>query len=236
LHGKRVLLVLDDVWPKSHPAAAELLAVARASARMRVLLTTREKELVRKMGAEEHRLGELSAEQALLMLARMAQRPLEEVRLDGGALRVAQLCERLPLLLRPAGAMAAAPSCWRDVEEAITERALHEFEVEGGGGSGGSGFKTVLSVLRASIDALEPALRAQYLLLAAVAEDVWLPVPAQQALWGAGRAAAKARRVLEGKSLLDCVREDGALKLHDRQVRGTLSVCTTYNTLTLNPA
>ena len=220
LHGRRALLVLDDVWPKSHPAAAELLAVARASGRMRALLTTREKELVRKMGAEEHHLGELSAEQALAMLAQMAQRPLEQVRLDGAALRVALLCERLPVLLRPAGAMAAAPGCWRDVEDAIAERALDEFEVESGGSAGG--FKTVLSVLRASIDALEPALRAQYLLLAAVAEDTWLPVPAQQALWGAGRAAAKARRALEGKSLLDCVREDGALKLHDRQVRGTL--------------
>ena len=119
LAEKRVLLIIDDVWESSFLAARALKDVAGKCPRVQVLLTTRDAALVSTLKATPHHLTELSPAQALRMLADVAGLPT-----DAAAMRVARLCERLPLLLGAAGAMASSGTTWEGVEAAIKGNML----------------------------------------------------------------------------------------------------------------
>jgi hypothetical protein len=91
LHGKKTLIVLDDVWDVS-VAKAFLFGGVDA----RTLLTTRQKRIVEALGANAHAVDKLTEAEALKLLRTRAGRDLDEndarqvvVLLDGHALAVA---------------------------------------------------------------------------------------------------------------------------------------------------
>jgi hypothetical protein len=95
---RAVLLVLDDVWHVEHANKLDVVGE-----RGRLLLTTRNRDVLIALGACEHRLDVLSMDQARVLLADWAG--CQAAALPGEAARVARLCGCLPLALAMIGAM-----------------------------------------------------------------------------------------------------------------------------------
>lgn len=91
LHGKKTLIVLDDVWDVSVAKAFQFGGVDA-----RTLLTTRQKRIVEALGANAHAVDKLTEAEALKLLRTRAGRDLDEndarqvvALLDGHTLAVA---------------------------------------------------------------------------------------------------------------------------------------------------
>ena len=84
-------MVLDDVWNVDH---ADAFSVTAPPARL--LITTRNNELLVGLGAEEHRIDLLSLSDALKMLAQWTGKENPD-RLPAEAAEVAKECGYLPL-------------------------------------------------------------------------------------------------------------------------------------------
>ena len=115
--GKQALLILDDLWN-----AADAKAFAALDEGSRLLLTTRDREILTVLGADEHILGLLSEPQSLALLADWSGYSVES--LDDEARAVAQECGNLPLALSLCGAMVRDGIPWGDVKEALEEADL----------------------------------------------------------------------------------------------------------------
>ena len=74
LRDRRVLFVIDDVWPETQEAAEQL---AVASPRSCYLYTTRSPHLASLLGAESFALGEMDTNQSMLLLERNLGRALD---------------------------------------------------------------------------------------------------------------------------------------------------------------
>ncbi len=111
-----MLLVLDDVWELEHASALDV--VGRTS---RLLVTTRNREILVGLGAEELQLDVLSPEQSRALLADWAGEVPDA--LPPIADEVAEACGHLPLALAMIGAMVRLrPTVWPDALERL-ERA-----------------------------------------------------------------------------------------------------------------
>jgi NB-ARC domain/SEFIR domain len=93
LEGRSALLVLDDVWNVDHAAA-----VAVTAPPARLLVTTRNSEVLVDLGAEEHRVDIVSLAEALRMLADWTGQQSSDT-LPPEAAEVAKECGYLPLAL-----------------------------------------------------------------------------------------------------------------------------------------
>ncbi|WP_061300636.1 AfsR/SARP family transcriptional regulator [Herbidospora cretacea] len=102
LAGRRVLMVLDNARN-----AAQVRALLPGSATCAAVVTSRDSldSLVSRDGAQVVRLGTLAADDALTVLADVAG--ASRLRDDPAAVRLAALCDGLPLALRIAGARLA---------------------------------------------------------------------------------------------------------------------------------
>lgn len=99
LHDKACLLVVDDVWQAEH--ARPFLG---GGERCRMLLTTRDAQLALALGARIHHVEELSQEQAVTLLRKLAGTVADESQIAG---HLAELVGRLPLALELLGSLAA---------------------------------------------------------------------------------------------------------------------------------
>src|SRR6516164_2875832 len=107
LEGRAALLVLDDAWTMDQ---ADALSVTAPPARL--LITTRNNEVLIGIGAEEHRVDVLSPSDALKMLAEwVGQKSPDKLPVE--AADVAKECGYLPLALAMIGAMIRLrPTGW----------------------------------------------------------------------------------------------------------------------------
>ena len=117
--GKSCLLVLDDLW---RPQDAEPFDVL--GPRSRLLLTTRDADLLVTLGARELPLDVLSEELALELLASWSGHA--SATLPPKAVKVVESCGYLPLALALAGARVQGGASWDDVLLAL-ERGRLEF-------------------------------------------------------------------------------------------------------------
>ena len=150
--GKSCLLVLDDLWRLQDAEPFDVLGP-----RSRLLVTTRDADLLVALGARELPLDVLSEDLALELLASWSGRPRAE--LPEAARKVAANCGCLPLALALAGARVQGGTSWEDVLSALENGRL-EFLVHPYG--------SVFGSLRLSTEALSAAERERYFELAVV--------------------------------------------------------------------
>ena len=110
LEGRQALVVVDDAWTIDH---ADAFSVTAPPARL--LITTRNNEVLVGLGAEEHRVDVLSPNDALKMLAEWVGQKSPD-KLPPEAAEVAKECGYLPLALAMIGAMVRSdprPTAWQ---------------------------------------------------------------------------------------------------------------------------
>lgn len=208
LADKACLLILDDIWKPEHAKAFDSLGP-----RCRMLLTTRDAELITALGAQEYRLDVLTEDDALTLMAgwlASEEMPEQErsphvaplrANLPRAAHEVAQECGYLPLALALSAAQVRDGTPWEDLLDALREADLEFLEHPHG---------SILKTLKVSVDALQqtdPDLARHYLELAVFPNNTLVPEAVLLMLWQhtAGvdeRHARQLIRMFANKSLL----------------------------------
>ena len=115
LKDRSALVVVDDAWTIDH---ADSFSVTAPPARL--LITTRNNEVLVGIGAEEHRVDVLSPSAGLKMLAEWVGQKNPD-KLPPEAAEVARECGYLPLALAMIGAMIRLqPTAWKDALDCFT--------------------------------------------------------------------------------------------------------------------
>jgi NB-ARC domain/TIR domain len=179
LEGRLALLVVDDAWTIDH---ADAFSVTAPPARL--LITTRNNEVLVGLGAEEHRLDVLLPDDALKMLTGWVGQKSADT-LPPEAAEVAKECGYLPLALAMIGAMIRLrPTAWKDalgrLQRADLEAVKRNFP--------GYPYPDLLRANEVSVEGLESADSERYLDLAVFPEDQPIPEEALRVLWNLDEA------------------------------------------------
>ena len=204
--GKSCLLVLDDLWRLQDAEPFDVLGP-----RSRLLITTRDADLLVALGARELPLDLLSEDLALELLASWSGRPRAE--LPEAARKVAANCGYLPLALALAGARVQGGTSWEDVLSALENGRLEFLDHPYG---------SVFGSLRLSTEALSAAERGRYFELGVFPEDADIPVAAICTLWRhtGGMSPDASRDLLHRlhrKALLTLHDDGSGISFHDLQ-------------------
>jgi hypothetical protein len=159
LDKRQVLIVLDDLWRLDH--VAFLPAIKLPS---RLLVTTRNREVLIALGAGEQRVNVLSPEDARRILA-VCSGTMTVDQLPHEATEIAKECGYLPLALAMIGAMIqleSTPTAWKDAlvrlrqaDLAAITRIFPSYT-----------HRDLLCAIQVSIQALEPVDQERYFSLA----------------------------------------------------------------------
>lgn len=173
LADKAVLLVLDDVWTAKHAGMFDVVGP-----RSRLLVTTRDSEVLTWLDARDYPLDIMQPEESLALLADWTQRP-PVTALPVEAIRVADACGHLPVALAMIGALVRRRQSWSDVLRLLDDARLAKLK----GDIPGYDYDNVFQVIDVSVAALavEPdGARARhcYVGLAVFPEDT--PIPRAQ--------------------------------------------------------
>ncbi|MDY9927970.1 NB-ARC domain-containing protein [Methanosarcina sp.] len=124
LSDKVCLIILDDIWkvPQATPFVNAL------GSRCRLLITTRNDDVVTSLGAQEHKIEILSKPEALKLLANWCEQEVDS--LPSEAAEVAKECGYLPLALSICGAMAKSGISWSYILEALQQADLEFIEAQ----------------------------------------------------------------------------------------------------------
>jgi hypothetical protein len=203
---KSCLLVLDDLW---RPQDAELFDVL--GPRSRLLVTTRDADLLVALGARELPLNVLREGLALELLASWSGQARATLPPEGD--KVAESCGFLPLALALAGARVRSGTHWTEVLSAL-ERGRLEFLDHPYG--------SVFSSLRLGTDALTEFDRDRCFEPAVFPEDADIPVETVCTLWRhTGRMQRDASRDLllrlHRRALLTRSEDGTCISFHDLQ-------------------
>lgn len=214
LNGARCLVILDDVVEYQHLCHFELSAPESA-----LLVTARDSTVLGQSGAVRsvpvHVLPPGPAWR--LLAARAAKRPTD---LPPEAREVAEQCDRLPLALAIAGAMAAHGYSWRYLRDAIREADLHELRIAL---PYYHKYENLFRVLDASVSCLEEAAdRECYLALAVFEGRGAVPAEAVFRLWWRRFRVTEHRgegliNELASRSLLRYDTATGTMDMHSLQ-------------------
>jgi WD40 repeat protein len=213
LAGRRPLIVLDDVWRVDHARAFSVTAPPA-----RLLITTRNTEILSGLSGQGHCLGVLSADDALQMLASLVgEQNCDE--LPHEATDVASECGYLPLALAMIGAMVRLSSrstAWKEAlallrhpEFRAIKQALPAYP-----------YPDQFRAINVSIEGLGEVDRERYLDLAVFPEDQPIPEEALRVLWNLDEVdtrACIARYIARSLATRSVARGSEALTLHDLQ-------------------
>ena len=209
LEGRPTLLVVDDAWTIDDTDAFSVTAPPA-----RLLITTRNNEVLVGLGAEEHRVDVLSPSDALKMLAEWVGEKSPD-KLPPEAAEVAKECGYLPLALAMIGAMIRLrPTAWKDalgrLHRADLEAVKRNFP--------GYPYPDLLRAIEVSVEGLESADRERHLDLAVFPEDQPIPEEALHPLWTLDEVDTRdCMTRLVARSLATRATDGASLILHDLQ-------------------
>jgi WD40 repeat protein len=163
--GKSCLLVLDDLWRFRDAEPFDVLGSGS-----RLLVTTRDADLLVRLGAGEVSLGVPDEPSSLELLATFSGQARDT--LPATARKVVENCGHLPLALAVAGAQIRGGAAWEDVLSAL-ERGRLEFP----------GYGSIFNALQVSTESLASSDRDRYLELAVFPEDANVPVETICTFW-----------------------------------------------------
>jgi len=173
VENKAALVILDDVWDHRH---AEPLLVL--GGRGRVLLTTRNREVLDALEAQVHSLDVLPEDKALRLLADWAGQRVAD--LPEEARQVAEECGYLPLALAMVGAFVRRnPERWDRALHRLRKANLDRLKTL----FPGYPYPNLLAALEVSVEALGEADRVRYHDLAVFPEEEPIPLAALETLW-----------------------------------------------------
>jgi tetratricopeptide (TPR) repeat protein len=204
LRDKACLLIVDDVWSRKQ---AERFTVG--GARCRVLLTTRDSEIARDLGADICKVPPMTEGEAVTLLEEWAKKGLDARRVE-----IFDRLGRLPLAIKLAGAQlqGAETGAWLATFDARKLKSRRREDPH----------DSLEQTFGMSLDALGAAERRLYNALTIFREDEDVPQQAVARLWlawGALDAEASDTLIddLAARALLETVGEQypRAIKLHD---------------------
>ncbi|MEO1060502.1 MAG: NB-ARC domain-containing protein [Actinomycetota bacterium] len=204
--ARRSLLVLDDVWSTQHTAAFDVLA-----SESRLLLTTRDRQVVSDVGAAEARLDVLGDGAARDLLARWVGG--DPATLPDSADVLIEEAGHLPLAISVAGALIAEGAGWHELVGQLQAGRLDYLDHPYG---------DVFASIQLGIDALDEDDQQRLIELAVFPEDVHVPRSVIERLWArtGGISPTAAGELLERfdqRALLYVNPDDGGVSFHDLQ-------------------
>jgi WD40 repeat protein len=216
LSGRAALLILDDVWERSHAEAFNVVG-----ARCRLLLTTRDAGLVTALAANENhyqvQLPTMAEAESLLAHAARISGPLPPE-----ARSVIEQCGRLPLALALCGGMMASGVSGAYLLEALRE---HDLEYLSTNAPAEEQHRSIWKAMDVSVRALPEDQRVRFAELAVFAADTGAPEAAVVTLWQhtsslSPRHTNKLLADLAARSLVEYTpakpgESGGHLRLHD---------------------
>jgi predicted nucleotide-binding protein len=214
---RRALLVVDDVWTVAH-AGAFSVTVPPA----RLLITTRNDDVLVGFDAEEHRVDVLSPSDALKMLADWVGQQSPD-KLPTEAAEVARECGYLPLALAMIGAMirskpssgpTSALLAWKDALTRLRRADLGAIKMA----FPDYPYPDLLRAIEVSVEASQETDRKRYLDLGVFPEDVPIPEGPLRILWNTDEIDTRACMArLRARSLAMYAADETSLILHDLQ-------------------
>jgi hypothetical protein len=216
LEGRTALVVVDDAWTIDHADAFSLTAPPS-----RLLITTRNNEVLVGLGAEEHRVDVLLPSDSLKMLAEWVGEKSPD-KLPPEAAEVAKECGYLPLALAMIGAMirskprsgpTSTSLAWKDALTRLLRADLGAIKKV----FPDYPYPDLLLAMEVSIEGLESVDRERYLDLAVFPEDQPMPEEALRVLWNLDEVDTRdCMARLATSSLAGWAMGESALLLHDR--------------------
>ena len=209
LEGRSALVVVDDAWTIDQ---ADAFSVAAPP--VRLLITTRNNEVLVGLGAEEHRVDVLSSSDALKMLAQWVGQKSPD-KLPPEAAKVTKECGYLPLALAMIGAMIRLrPTAWKDALDRLKRSDLAAIKRA----FPGYPYPDLLRAIEVSVEGLEAADRERYLDLAVFPEDQPIPEEPLRVLWNLDEVDTRdCMGRLVARSLATWATNGASLILHDLQ-------------------
>ena len=208
LSNRACLLILDDIWGIEQAAALNV-----KGQKLKILLTTRNAGIVKSLEAIEHRIGFLSSDDSLTLLALRSNQGIE--RLPEVAREVAKECGNLPLALAIVGSMVRnEPNEWENVLYRLKSADLDKIKYDFPDYPHPSLFRAI----QVSIDALQQEYKNLYFDLAVFPEDTAIPISTLQILWapkGFNKYDIRDTVRIFSDLSLAIIDEQGRLSLHD---------------------
>jgi WD40 repeat protein len=190
LEGRKVVLVLDDVWQRNHAEAFNVIG-----AMGRILLTTRDAGLVTALASREthYRVELPSQAEAEAIFAKAAQ--LAPAELPPAIHEIVAQCGRLPLALALCGGMVQGGVSPQDVLEALRE---HDLEFLSTDHPAEEQHQNAWKAMDVSLRVLPPEQRERFAELAVFPLDRGAPEAAVATLWEhtGGLSPRHARKLL----------------------------------------
>jgi hypothetical protein len=182
----------------------------------RLLITTRNQEVLVGLGAERQRVDVLSTSDALKMLAEWVGQKSPD-KLPPEAVEVAKECGCLPLALAMIGAMVqldASSMAWQDALTRLRQADLAAIRRI----FRGYPYPDLLRAIYVSVEGLEAADQERYLDLAVFPPHQPIPEEALRVLWNLDDVDTRdCMRRLAARSLATWVTDGTSLNLHDLQ-------------------
>ena len=206
LQNKSCLIILDDVWLAEHA-----LAFVGLGANCRMLITTRNLDILRILGALENQLDVLTDLDALRLLALSSGQSINTLPLESK--EIARECGNLPLALSMVGSMIRGrPDRWGDVLNRLRSADLSKIRAT----FQDYPYPDLLRTLEVSVEALDQEQKTKYLELAVFPEDISIPISALQTLWQTDEYDTQDLVTLLADRSLGKI-EEGKLIIHDLQ-------------------
>ena len=175
--NRTYLIILDDVWSEQ-----PIEAFNRLGKNCQLLVTTRDRGVLEKTGAQIFQLAVLTPENALDLLAKCADQPVEKLPVEE-AENIAKHCSYLPLVLATVGSLIRVGRyTWKNALERLQEAKLEELKTR----LPGYEYPGLLAALAVSVEALSDIpgdVKKAFLDCAVFPEGVAIPETVLQMLW-----------------------------------------------------